>query len=315
MASTSGKKPKKPAPSAEGADLDAVVPQLKKTPLFQAINAPRYQRQALIKEIEGQTGSKLVCYVAGMLAPVDREDIVCFVDLLHNVEAGASIDILLHTGGGDIDAAEKLITMVRKKVGTARLRVIVPDYAKSAGTLIALGADSVVMSDASELGPIDPQIVRTDGNGNRVRHSVKNYLDAYDEYKEQLDKNPNNATARIMMSKLDPDTVQLFKSVMDRARSFAESQLKRGMMLKSGNWSQAVSALLNTTRFQTHGQPISWEDASDPAIGLTVDYLAPDDETWMRLWQLYCLQILAVKDKQKLFESSVASVCIDSRAA
>ena len=54
--------------------------------------------------------------------------------------------------GGKADSAEKLVRMVRSKVGAAALRIIVPDFAKSAGTLMVLGADSVVMSDMSELG-------------------------------------------------------------------------------------------------------------------------------------------------------------------
>jgi ClpP class serine protease len=46
---------------------------------------------------------------------------------------------MLHTGGGDIDAAEKLMAMIRKTVSTGGVRVIVPDSTKSAGTLMALG--------------------------------------------------------------------------------------------------------------------------------------------------------------------------------
>lgn len=295
--------------------LKSVVPTLSKTPLFQAINSARYQRQALIRDIETASGRHLICYVAGIAAPVDREDIVCFVDLLHNIPSGEDVDLLLHTGGGDIDAAEKLISMVRKRVGTGELRVVVPDYAKSAGTMMALGADSIVMSDTSELGAIDPQIIRTDGSGNRVLHSVKHYLDAYEEYKTTLAQNPNDIAAQVMLNKLSPETVRLFKAVMSRARQFAEDQLKRGMMSQRGNWSQAVSTLLENKKFQTHGQPISWEDALDPTIGLTVEYLPPGDELWLQYWQLYCLQALSVQDKQKLFESSVASICMDSRAS
>ena len=69
------------------------------------------------------------------------------------------------------------MAMVRKKASTGRVRVIVPDYAKSAGTLMALGADRIIMSETSELGPIDPQVILADRNGNRMPHSVKNYLD------------------------------------------------------------------------------------------------------------------------------------------
>ena len=287
---------------------------LAKTPLYQAMHAARYQRQDLVREIQSDTKNKLICYVAGIYAPVDREDVICFFDLLRNIRSGQNVDLLLQTGGGDIDAAEKVITMVRNRVGKAQLRVIVPDYAKSAGTLMALGADVIVMSDTSELGPIDPQIVRTDRNGNRIWHSIMNYLDAYEKHRQELEDNPNDMAATIMFEKLDPDTVLLYQSMRDRARKCAEGQLKLGMMSDGGNFTQAAAILLDTTKFRTHGQPIPWDEAGKPGIGLNVDHRSPDDPFWLRIWQLYCLQVLAVGDAQKLFESEIVSICIDSRA-
>ncbi len=141
--------------------------------------------------------------------------------------------------------------MKRKKTGSARLRIIVPDYAKSAGTLMVLGPDSVVMSDTSELGPIDPQIIRSDRNRNMVWHSVTSYLDAYADHTEALKKDPTDVTAQMMLNKLDPETVTLFKNVMKRARNVAEGHLKLGMMNTTGNWSQAVTALLDGKQFRT----------------------------------------------------------------
>ena len=111
-----------------------------KTPLYQAIHSARYQRQSVIRAIEERTGRTLLCYVGGAEAPISREDAIGFVDLLHNVRGPAPLDLLLHTVGGDIDAAEKLITMMRAKAGNELLRIIVPDFAKSAGTLMVLGA-------------------------------------------------------------------------------------------------------------------------------------------------------------------------------
>jgi hypothetical protein len=299
--------------SAVGETVDRPPTPVSKTPLFQAINAARYQRQALIREIQGLEGPKLICYVAGIDAPVDREDVLGIVDLLHNIPPGHAIDLMLHTGGGDIDAAEKLMGMVRKCAGTSEVRVIVPDFAKSAGTLMALGADRILMSDSSELGKIDPQVIRTDGNGNAMWHSVQNYLDAYKDLCQRLARNPDDVAAQTMLNKLDPETVQLFQSIMTRARQFAEKQLKQGMMRNVGNWSLTASALLDSTVFPTHGQPISWEEANDNRVGLAVDYKAPGDPMWQLIWQLYSLQVLAVRDHQKLFESDVASLCIDSR--
>lgn len=302
------------APSTtDGEDVIArSVPSPTKTPFYQAIHAERYQRQAIIKNIQERHGRRLICYVSGANAAIDRDDTVPFVDLLHNVPQGEDLDLLLHTGGGDIDAAEKLISMLRNKVGAAILRVVVPDFAKSAGTLMVLGADLVVMSDTSELGPIDPQIVLSDGNGNRIRHSVQSYLDAYDDHTANLQKDPGNVASQIMLGKLDPATVRLFQAVKARAQRFAEAQLQRGMMRDgSGNWSQAATELLDTTRWLSHAQMISWEDAQDPRIGLKVEYLDPKSDEWQEYWQLYCLQRLAVGDRQKLYESDYASLLID----
>lgn len=289
------------------------VPPLQptKTPMFQALNAPRYQRQALIKKIRESYGTAVVCFVSGNATSIDRDDTVFFVDLLHNVERGRDLDLLLHTGGGDIDAAEKLITLVHTCVGTGRLRVIVPDFAKSAGTLMALGADAIVMSDTSELGPIDPQVILRDGNGNAIRHSVQNYLDAYKAFADTLEDDPDDSAARIMLSKFDPATLKLFEAVRERARKFAEDQLRTGMFrLKVGNFTAIAAELLNTEKWLTHGQMIGWEAASQ--IGLTVERLDATSERWQSYWQLYCLQRLAIKDRDKLFESEYASLPTES---
>src|SRR6266545_2892761 len=78
-----------------------------KTPMYKAIHASRYQRQALMKSIEAEWNSRLICYVSGKAATIDRDDIVGFVEMLHNIGPEANIDLLLHTRGGDVDAAEK----------------------------------------------------------------------------------------------------------------------------------------------------------------------------------------------------------------
>jgi hypothetical protein len=281
-----------------------------KTPLFQATHAARYQRQALIKDINEATSTRLISYVAGLGTMINRDDTVPLVDLLHNVPEGKDLDLLLHTGGGDIDAAEKLVSMMRQRVGSARLRVIVPDFAKSAGTLIALGADAIVMSDTSELGPIDPQIVRYDTVGNGLAHSVLSYLDAYEHHAAILKTDPGNVASQIMMSKMDPGTQRQYEAIRDRARRVAEDLLQQGMFKETGNWSLAVTELLNTKNRPSHGQMISWQDAVSPKLGLVVEHVEWNDPIWRQYWLLYCLQRLAITESQKLFESDFASLVI-----
>ncbi len=291
--------------SPDRSDGESRVRSPTKTPLFEANSADRYQRQALIKQIQANTCRSLICYVSGEECAIDANDTMPFVDLLHNVQCGHNLDLLLHTTGGSIDAAEKLMGMMRRHVGTAELRIIVPDFAKSAGTLMVLGADRVVMSDTSELGPIDPQIRLSDR-----WQSVENYLDAYRTHAETLKDDRDNLAARIMLEKLEPDTLKHCETAAKRARQAAEGLLKRGMFRNGGNWTMTSSELLDTKRWLSHGQMISWEDAQDPQIGLKVEYLPYHSPTWQDYWRVFSLQRLAMGDLQKLYESDYVSLII-----
>lgn len=277
---------------------------IEKTPMFTAMNAARYQRQTLIRDIE--TGNPtLLCYVAGNKAPVDRVDTLGFVDMLHNITPGDPIDLLLHTPGGDVDAAEKLITLVRSAVGEeGQLRVIVPDYAKSAGTLMALGANSIVMSDCSELGPIDPQVSLRHGDGNDMNHSVLTYLDAFERARKTFQEAPDNPLNRITFEKFDPTMVRKFLSIQDRARTFAENLLKR----RGANFSKIASELMDISTYPSHGQMIGWEAAQK--VGLAVEYLPLTDPTWRKYWSLYCHLRLAIESDQRIFESNYVSLIL-----
>ena len=118
--------------------------------------------------------------------------------------------------------------------------------------------------------------------------------------------------AQIMLGKLDPATLKLCEAAVNRARQAAENLLKRGMFRDGGNWSLTVSELLDTARWLSHGQMISWEDARDPQIGLVVKYCPYHSDEWQDYWRLYCLQRLAVGDMQKLYESEYTFLLLGS---
>jgi len=308
-----------PTQAMETANGLGVAPasRFSKTPAFQAMHALRYKRQDLIREIEKLTGHKLICYLAGHAAEITRDDAMFFGDLLHNIPADHPIDLLLQTPGGDIDAAEKLISMVRNRVGNAKLRVIVPDYAKSAGTLIAIGADVVVMSDSSELGPIDPQVTMIDPSGNLVTMPIHSYLEAFREHSDALRKNPDDPVAMVMLKKLDPAKVKHFETVLRRARTIAEELLMQGMLRSPPpgstiSFSSIAASLLDPTRWLSHGQMICAEDAIE--IGLTVDKRNPQDPQWQLFWQLHCYQRFELNPTTKVFESYYAYLPCESKS-
>lgn len=67
-----------------------------------------------------------------------------------------TIDVILDSGGGDPDAAYQLANTLRNMA--SKLRVFIPDWAKSSATLFCLGADGIYMGESAELGPLDSQI-------------------------------------------------------------------------------------------------------------------------------------------------------------
>lgn len=288
-----------------GEGREAPGRRFSKTPLFTASNAGRYQRQELIGTIEDLTGRITLCFIGGTEAPIGRDDTVGFIDLLHNLRPGDRVDLMLHTIGGDIDEAEKLIRLLRAKVGdTGDIRVVIPDYAKSAGTIISLGANSILMSDSSELGAIDPQFHLKDEAGNEICHSVLRYLAAYRDREEELRVNPSDPIARFKLEQFDSNLVHKFQGIRDRARDLAENLLKR----RGLQFSAIAAFFMNIDIWKSHNQMIGAGDISE--IGLNVEVVSPEDEIWQAYWNLYCLLRIAINPGQKVFESYYVSLVI-----
>lgn len=276
-----------------------------KTPMYSAMNAARYGRQELIKAINNEENTHLITYTAGIDAQIDRSDVIGFVEMLHNIPNNSPIDLMLNTCGGDVDACEKLVKLVFAKKKDQAFRVIVPNLAKSAGTLMLLGASSIIMSDTSEIGMIDPQFPMKDGRGNEMMYSVMGYLAAYDFHKAALMKNKDDPVALLMLDSFDARTLHKFEGIRDRVRKFAEDQLKR-----TGAKSSTISGeLLSSATWKTHGQPIDHEDAKQ--IGLPIEYRSTSDPRWTKYWDLYCLQDIETKPNKKLFESAHASQLVE----
>ena len=295
--------PAEAPPASQALPESARPPQnLLKTPLFQATHASRYQRQTLIREIDRRSGTSLICFVVGEHREIERDDTLGFVDLLYNIRTDQALDLMIHTVGGDVDAAQKLITLIHSRIEEKdRFRVIVPEYAKSAGTLMALGGSTILMSDTSELGMIDPQYKLKDANGNEIWTSVVAYLQAYEQHSTAVNLDPEDRAAAAMLGRFDPVIVRKFQSQRDRARDIAMHMLNR----LGANSSAITESLLDLHRWKSHGQVIGYADARE--IGLNITYLPPHDQLWQLYWQLHCLQRLEVGKAKKLYESALVS--------
>lgn len=124
------------------------------------------QRTNTIRAIERSEGTRVITMIHRQERrslwgfPVSRyinlEDAQTIIAAVKDTPQNVPIDLIVHTPGGIVLAAMQIARAV--KAHPARVRVIVPVYAMSGGTLIALAADEIVMGEFSVLGPIDPQL-------------------------------------------------------------------------------------------------------------------------------------------------------------
>ena len=121
-------------------------------------------RRKYLKSLHKKTGRNVIAYYSGWLSnpaafgiDVNDEDKAAFMMAIHGLDKDKGLDLILHTPGGGIAAAESLVDYLRRIFG-GDIRAIVPHLAMSAGTMIACACKSIVMGKHSNLGPIDPQL-------------------------------------------------------------------------------------------------------------------------------------------------------------
>ena len=148
------------------------------------------ERTPLYEQIERERNTKVISYITSDRQNADGHigsdcmDII--VDALDSIGPTSRISLLLHTNGGNSAVAWTLVNLF--KIFCDEFEVLIPDKAMSAGTLISLGAQTIVMSKQATLGPIDPSMGHPLGpsmqEGNPMARvpvsveAVRGYLDA-----------------------------------------------------------------------------------------------------------------------------------------
>ena len=155
-------------------------------------------KKQLIKQIEEARGSRVIAYITSdrpgpVNARVAPDVIPIFSKQLRSITAGGKmpkIDLFLYSAGGDTLVPWRLVSMIREHCDS--FGVLIPYKAHSAATMIALGADEIVMSDLSELSPIDPSTANVfnpqdpTNAQNRVPISVEDVIAYFDLAKNKF---------------------------------------------------------------------------------------------------------------------------------
>ena len=173
-----------PAPKEKGRTIVSRI--------LEEIHQGHTTRADLYRQIEKEIGPghRVVAFFTSFFWPVVISD--SDADMMEEVlrttlaSTGNKLVLILNSPGGDPLAAERIVHICRSYSKAGEYIVIVPKMAKSAATMISLGASEIWMSKTSELGPIDPQIPVTLEGEKRPRYVAAHEI--VNSYNELMDK-------------------------------------------------------------------------------------------------------------------------------
>jgi ClpP class serine protease len=124
------------------------------------------RRRGTLRGLEQQRGSRVITMIhrqetVSLLGIpfgrfIDIEDAEQLLNAIRLTPPDMPIDLILHTPGGLVLASDQIAYALKRHLG--KVTVIVPHYAMSGGTLVALAADEILMDTDAVLGPVDPQL-------------------------------------------------------------------------------------------------------------------------------------------------------------
>jgi hypothetical protein len=227
-------------------------------------------------------------------ASLDSSDIPAIGDALLSVGEVDQLNLIINGPGGDGTVAEKIIELCRSHC--KEFRVVVPNRAKSAATIIALGADEIVMGYCSEIGPIDAQVPIVVGGIPRYI-SAQSFIDSKasleGEFHKAIKAKEDPRAILQQIASLDIPFIDHCGKLMEFSKEVARKYLNAHMFKgikpakKRVDMVEVVlKGLSSVGIFKVHGRMINGIAAKND-LHLNVRLLGKDDEFWKDLWQYY----------------------------
>jgi hypothetical protein len=280
------------------------------------------ERKKQLIEISKLRGNRDVLVIASDLnkpnTTIDYSDILPVQDQLANLK-GHEIDIILETPGGFAEAAEDIIALIRGK--HKNVGMVVPGWAKSAGTILAMAGDEILMGKGSALGPIDAQI----GHANGKRFSAHAFLEGLKQIKDEVAGSGKLNPAYIpILQNISPGEIQHAQN----AQAFSERLVADWLEnYKFKNWSHRKTSgtalapgerrqraeeiarkLSDQSRWLTHGRSIRIAELEKDLNLRITDYSQnpPLDEAITRYYTL--LRMTFETNMHKIFETASSQI-------
>ncbi|MFC5861790.1 hypothetical protein ACFPT7_05760 [Acidicapsa dinghuensis] len=273
------------------------------------------KRIALYQQIEAYRKRPLIVYVTskrkGVVSMMSSDAIPCLIEQIDKLPPETKeVDFLIVSFGGDPMVAWRISSLLRQRVD--KVSVLIPQSAYSAATLVALGANEIMMHPNGNLGPIDFQIVMEDASGQSRSYSTEDISAFLDFVREKL-KLTDQEHIRTLFEKTCQEVGSLGIGFTARSSKLAEDM--GGNLLaehmNSGETGQAkIHAIIDhmNRKFQSHGYPVNRKEAKN--IGLNVQ---SDSTLDALMWQAWLLLEEELKEREpfdpicELLNSSEAS--------
>lgn len=262
--------------------------------------------QAALKEIGRLRGDRhVILYGSAFLQKpqvpathlqISAEDLNGLMSTIYGMDWSKGLSLLLHTPGGVTNAAESIVDYLRSKFDD--IEVIVPAFAMSAGTMIALSSNRIVMGRQSQLGPIDPQM----GLGGRSV-SAQAIVEQFEKGKAEIILNPvvAHAWAPVLQS-MGPALLVEARNALDYGERMVAGWLERVMFAgdqdAAGKAARIAHHFSDAGTHKSHGRRINLAEAV--AQGLSVESLESNQDLQEQVLTAYHLMTLT-------FENSICA--------
>jgi ClpP class serine protease len=279
------------------------------------------ERKMQLKRISTLRGRDVLAFAADITKniqqiSIDYSDLLPFTDQLSNLK-GKQLDLVLETPGGSGEVAEDLVKAMRGQYED--VAVIVPGYAKSAGTIMAMAADEILLGPHSGLGPIDAQIFY-----QGKRFSADALLEGMEKIKKEVtDTGSLNRAYIPILQGISPGELQNAENALSFAKILVTQWLAqykfRTWTTHSSNGQPVTQAekeqrakeiadhLCDHRFWKTHGRSIKIEDFERMRLKITDYSKTPElNDAIVRYHTL--LQMTFATNLYKIFETADSQV-------
>lgn len=248
-------------------------------------NTPDMVRRKYLQALTSHTGRDTILYSTKWTDPsgvnpdlisITEEDIQGFMEVIHGLR-NTNLDLIIHSPGGSPVATEAIVKYLRKKF--SNIRIIVPQAAMSAGTMLSCSGDRILMGKHSFLGPIDPQfILPTHIPGANRMVPAQAILDQFKLAKEECKDSRNLGSWIPILNQYGPGLLIECKNAIALSRRLVRDWLSRYMF--NGERRSSYKAAFVAKRLaahqdhKSHARHLDRDDCKE--IGLVIEDLEKD---------------------------------------